>query len=113
MTLTAAPGTQLGVILGTAAYMAPEQAKGVAVDKRADIWAFGVVLYLDAGRQPALRWRHGRRHPGGSDSRRDRCRPRRPLRPMARRSTSPASRRAAVATEGTGTVDLPIFDEAD
>ncbi len=43
-TLTAA-ATQAGVILGTAAYMAPEQAKGRTVDKRADIWAFGAVLY--------------------------------------------------------------------
>jgi serine/threonine protein kinase/Tol biopolymer transport system component len=37
--------TEQGVILGTAAYMAPEQARGRAVDKRADIWAFGVVFY--------------------------------------------------------------------
>ena len=37
--------TQAGMILGTAAYMAPEQAKGRTVDRRADIWAFGVVLF--------------------------------------------------------------------
>jgi serine/threonine-protein kinase len=61
--------TMGGMILGTAAYMAPEQARGKTVDKRADIWAFGLVLYEMLVSRTAFAGHHHRRPRRGAHAR--------------------------------------------
>ena len=100
-TLTAA-ATQMGVIMGTAAYMAPEQAKGKVADKRADVWAFGVVLFEMLTGDGRLRGTTSLKSSRVSSSRTPTGMPYRPSCPRRRRPTCGAAcRRTRKTASGT------------
>ena len=63
-------GTEAGLILGTASYMSPEQARGRRVDKRTDIWAFGALLFELLTGEPGVRRGDGDRRPRGGGAER-------------------------------------------